>query len=68
MNNTNKIHWLASEYLTKSKTDGGLGFCRLHSFNLPLLAKQGWRLLMNPSFLCARVLASKYYIRSDFWT
>ena len=65
-NGGRRIHWAAWEKLCSRKEKGGLGFCHLHSFNLALLAKQGWRLVMNPSSLCARVLSSKYYIRSNF--
>ena len=38
-----------------------MGFKNLQAFNLAMLAKQGWRLLMNPNFLVARVYKAKYY-------
>lgn len=44
-----------------SKEEGGLGFRDLHSFNMAMLARQGWRLLQAPDSLCARVLRAKYY-------
>jgi hypothetical protein len=33
-----------------------MGFRDFHSFNLAMLAKQGWRLITNPNSLCAQVL------------
>jgi hypothetical protein len=44
---------------------GGLGYKDLHSFNMAMLAKQGWRLLTDPTSLCARVLKAKYFPNSD---
>jgi hypothetical protein len=57
----NKVHWLSWETLTKSKRDGGLGFRDLHGFNLAMLARQAWRLVIAPDSLCAQVLKAKYY-------
>lgn len=37
-----KIHWLKWKDMTKSKLDGGMGFCDLALYNDSLLAKQAW--------------------------
>ena len=42
-----------------------MGFRNLQAFNLAMLAKQGWRLLMNPNSLVARVYKAKYYPHGD---
>lgn len=59
--NENKIHWLAWEKLTLSKKQGGLEFRDLHLFNMAMLARQAWRLLVTPDSLCGRVLKAKYF-------
>ena len=45
-----------------------MGFRDLQNFNLSMLGKQGWRLLMNQNSLCARVLNGRYYHDGDFLT
>jgi hypothetical protein len=59
--NVNKLHWLSWETLTKPKAEGGLGFRDLYGFNVAMLARQAWRMLVNPESLCARVLKAKYF-------
>ena len=61
MDKENKIHWISWENMSKPKKDGGLGFRDLYSFNLAMLAKQAWRIMKNPTSLCARVLKAKYF-------
>ena len=61
----NKMHWLSWELLCCRKEKGGLGYRDLHLFNLAMLARQGWRLLLNPDSLCAQVLRAKYFPDGD---
>ena len=42
-----------------------MGFRNLQAFNLSMLTKQGWRLLMNLNSLVARVYKAKYYPHGD---
>nr|GEX04997.1 Myc-type, basic helix-loop-helix (bHLH) domain-containing protein [Tanacetum cinerariifolium] len=50
------IHWVGWDRISRSKDEGGLGFRNLKAFNLALLAKQGWRLIVNPHSFWGRVL------------
>jgi hypothetical protein len=43
-----------------------MGFRDLPLFNRAFLGKQGWRLMMRPNSLCAKVLKGKYYLHGDF--
>ncbi|KAG5561218.1 hypothetical protein RHGRI_004294 [Rhododendron griersonianum] len=61
-----KIHWLSWSKLSEKKHNGGLGFRDLRCFNLALLAKQGWRLLIGGDSLLRRILKAKYYPRCSF--
>ena len=62
MDKQKKIHWVSWDKLSKPKKDGGLGFRDLHPFNVVVLARQAWRLLQNPTSLCAKVLSARYYL------
>jgi hypothetical protein len=62
------IHWKKWDDLTLPKSYGGMGFRDVKIFNLSMLGKQGWRLMMNPNSLCASVLKGKYFPQEDFMT
>jgi hypothetical protein len=64
--NNHKLHWQKWSKLTRSKHNGGMGFRDMPLFNQAMLAKQGWRLLVNPDSLVAKVLKGKYYPQGDF--
>jgi len=59
--NEKRMHWISWQTLASRKDKGGLGYRDLHIFNLAMLARQGWRLLIQPDTLCARVMQAKYY-------
>ncbi|CAA7014949.1 unnamed protein product [Microthlaspi erraticum] len=59
------IHWTKWEKMCRPKEEGGVGFRAIHEFNLALLAKQLWRLLMFPDSLLARIMRGKYYSYSS---
>jgi hypothetical protein len=59
--NQRRVHWTAWDNITKPKGMVGLGFRDMRLLNQALLVRQAWRLIQNPSSLCARVLKAKYY-------
>lgn len=60
------LHWIAWDKLATPKCKGGMGFRDLRMFNLALLGKHGWRFMMNPNSLCAKVMKGRYFPNSDF--
>ena len=48
------------------KDEGGLGFRRMHDFNLALIAKLDWKLLSNTDCLWVNQLQNKYIKYGDF--
>lgn len=64
-NNKRCAYWINRETLFKDKSRGGLSLKDLKSFNLAMLAKQGWRILKNPESLLARVMKMKYFPSCD---
>ncbi|XP_019103217.1 uncharacterized mitochondrial protein AtMg00310-like [Beta vulgaris subsp. vulgaris] len=63
---TRKLHWHKWEALYLPKAMGGLGFRDLKSFNLALLAKQGWRLIHNLGSLLHNILQAPYFKHGTF--
>ncbi|CAL1409387.1 unnamed protein product [Linum trigynum] len=61
-----KIHWMSWRNLCRSKHEGGMGFRRFEQFNQALLAKVGWRILMEPQSLLAQVYKGKYFPQGTF--
>ncbi|XP_075636695.1 uncharacterized protein LOC142608925 [Castanea sativa] len=56
-----KIHWKSWSFLTKPKKVGGMGFQDLRSFNLAMLAKQGWQMLQDQNSLLSKCFKAKYF-------
>ena len=60
------IRWMRWEKLCVQKKKGGMGFKKLHEFNLALLGKQGWLLVNDSESLVARIFKGKYYNDVEF--
>lgn len=60
------IHWMRWERMSIKKSEGGLGFRNLRDFNVALLGKQGWRLILFPQSLVSRVFRACYYPNYTF--
>lgn len=58
------IHWRKWDKLCVPKKEGGLGFREISVFNQALVAKQGWRVLIYPQSLVARMLKATYF---SYW-
>uniref|UniRef100_A0A0A9GKT5 Uncharacterized protein n=1 Tax=Arundo donax TaxID=35708 RepID=A0A0A9GKT5_ARUDO len=60
------MHGQRWDHLTRPKRQGGMGFRVLPLLYLALLGKQGWRLMLKPDSLCARVLKGQCFPNTDF--
>ncbi|KAL0415521.1 UNVERIFIED_CONTAM: putative mitochondrial protein [Sesamum latifolium] len=62
-----KIHWISWDRICRRKDIGGLGLRRLKEFNLALLAKQAWRVVVTPDSMVHKVFGQKYFPSSSFF-
>ena len=58
--------WMSWKKMCTTKEKGKMGFRDLKAFNLPLLAKQGWRILANQNSLVHRIFKAKYFAKNTF--
>lgn len=66
MKNEKKLAQLSWDKMCMPKDRGRMGFQDLKSFNLALLAKEGWRLQTNSASLFSRVYKAKYFPQCSF--
>ncbi|KAL7103848.1 hypothetical protein ACP275_08G205200 [Erythranthe tilingii] len=61
------IHWSTWHDMCMSNDRGGIGFRNLDAFNMALLAKQAWRLLVFPRSLLGLIYKARYYPNTDIF-
>lgn len=61
------ISWMSWARLCRPKSEEGIGFRNMESFNLALLAKQAWRITTKPEPLLSRILEARYFPNSSFF-
>lgn len=62
------VKWMHWEKMYVRKKAGGRGFRDLHLFNVALLGKMAWRLIVEPNSLVCRLLKARYFLNKDFMT
>lgn len=67
-NKAQSIHWMSWERMSCRKSYGGMGFHGIREFNIALLGKQAWRLLVYPEKLVSKVFKARYYPKGTFMT
>ncbi|GLU12193.1 hypothetical protein SLE2022_288930 [Rubroshorea leprosula] len=60
-----KIAWVSWEKVCRSRKEGGLGVKDLDKFNMALLGKWRWRLMVEKEALWNRVVEAKYGIHKE---
>ncbi|BFG34431.1 hypothetical protein CerSpe_207050 [Prunus speciosa] len=64
--NERKIHWINWESMCRPKLEVGLGFRNFQEFNMALLAKQVWGLILEPNAWWVKVIRGRYFPDSNF--
>ncbi|GAU26752.1 hypothetical protein TSUD_317500 [Trifolium subterraneum] len=57
--NNKGIQWLAWDRMAYPKALGGMGFRDLYTFNLAMIAKQGWNIMTKPHTLVAKLYKAR---------
>ncbi|XP_022720186.1 uncharacterized protein LOC111278011 [Durio zibethinus] len=65
-NDKRGIHWISWKQMYTPKKEGRLGFRDMEKFIKVILAKQGWKLLTNPTTLLYGIFKAKYFSRTSF--
>lgn len=65
-NSSLKIHWLSWDKLCTPKCEGSSGFRNMYAFDLGMLAKQRWRIIVELHSLVAQTLKAKYFPNTSF--
>lgn len=61
-----KIHCVSWDNMCAAKGEGGICFKDLKTFNMNLLAKQGWGTLNEESSLLHNIFKAKYFPHTTF--
>lgn len=60
------ISWFSWYRMCKRKAQDGLGFRKLHDFNIALFEKQAWRFISNQESPVSKLYKARYFPNSSF--
>lgn len=61
-----RIRWISWKKMCETKGNGGMGFKDLQTFNMTLVAKQSWKIMIEEDSLLHKIFKARYFPKNRF--